>query len=42
VGLRGLEPRTSTLSVLRSNHLSYKPIFTCNISTLITYQIYLI
>ena len=26
VGLRGLEPRTSTLSVLRSNHLSYKPI----------------
>ena len=25
MGLRGLEPRTSTLSVLRSNHLSYKP-----------------
>ena len=25
VGLRGLEPRTSTLSVSRSNHLSYKP-----------------
>jgi hypothetical protein len=26
VGLRGLEPRTSTLSVSRSNHLSYKPV----------------
>ena len=25
VGLRGLEPRASTLSVSRSNHLSYKP-----------------
>ena len=25
VGLRGLEPRTSTLSVARSNNLSYKP-----------------
>ena len=27
VGLRGLEPRTSSLSGMRSNHLSYKPIF---------------
>ena len=26
VGLRGLEPRTSSLSGMRSNHLSYKPI----------------
>ena len=25
VGLRGLEPRTSSLSGMRSNHLSYKP-----------------
>ena len=25
VGLRGLEPRTSSLSEMRSNHLSYKP-----------------
>ena len=25
VGLRGLEPRTSALSVLRSNQLSYSP-----------------
>ena len=26
VGLRGLEPRPSSLSGMRSNHLSYKPI----------------
>ncbi len=26
VGLRGLEPRTSSLSGMRSNHLSYKPV----------------
>ena len=26
VGLRGLEPPTSRLSGVRSNHLSYKPI----------------
>ena len=26
VGLRGLEPRTSSLSGMRSNHLSYKPL----------------
>ena len=26
MGLRGLEPRTSSLSGMRSNHLSYKPI----------------
>ena len=30
VGLRGLEPRTSTLSVSRSNHLSYKPDYACH------------
>ena len=27
VGLGGLEPPTSRLSGVRSNHLSYKPIF---------------
>ena len=27
VGLRGLEPPTSRLSGVRSNHLSYKPMF---------------
>ena len=27
VGLNGLEPSTSRLSGVRSNHLSYKPIF---------------
>ena len=27
VGLRGLEPPTSRLSGVRSNHLSYKPIW---------------
>ena len=27
VGLDGLEPSTSRLSGVRSNHLSYKPIF---------------
>ena len=27
VGLPGLEPGTSVLSGLRSNHLSYRPIF---------------
>ena len=29
VGLGGLEPPTSRLSGVRSNHLSYKPIFYC-------------
>ena len=28
VGLNGLEPSTSRLSGVRSNHLSYAPIFT--------------
>ena len=28
VGLRGLEPLTSPLSGVRSNHLSYKPLLT--------------
>ena len=35
VGLSGLEPPTSPLSGVRSNHLSYKPaeIFTANFSS---------
>ena len=31
VGVRGLEPRTSALSELRSNHLSYTPLTDCRI-----------
>ena len=37
VGLNGLEPSTSRLSGVRSNHLSYKPIF----CLLIHYIIYI-
>ena len=29
VGLSGLEPPTSPLSGVRSNHLSYRPMLTC-------------
>ncbi len=30
VGLSGLEPETSSLSVTRSNQLSYRPVVYCN------------
>ena len=32
MGLSGLEPPTSRLSGVRSNRLSYKPIFFCNLA----------
>ena len=32
MGLSGLEPPTSRLSGVRSNQLSYKPIFFCNLA----------
>ena len=33
VGLDGLEPSTSRLSGVRSNHLSYRPLFSGGISS---------
>ena len=37
VGLNGLEPSTSRLSGVRSNHLSYKPIMDCHLIITLKY-----
>jgi hypothetical protein len=40
VGLNGLEPTTSPLSGVRSNHLSYRPILTeCHINIPFTEEV---